>query len=116
MKLKELVIKKSKWLRGKIKRGTGSALVSTFNDNKMCCLGFLGRKCKVPEEAMHDIELPSGVDEEYKGLFPQELFTSRWLEDPIADVNDDATLTDSTRISKLRPLFRKLGYKLKFVP
>lgn len=125
--MKTLTIDRKTWARGG--RGGQSALLNA--DGNMCCLGFLGKACGAQDSKL-DVAMPSdtGVTDARVTywsnlaniLWPTELFehhdsghfVSSDLERHISDINDDVTIDDAERESKLRPLFKKIGYRLEF--
>jgi hypothetical protein len=119
--LKTLVIDRKKWYRGK---GPASSALLT-ESKKMCCLGFLGRAEGLKPKDIRGITTPSDSD------LPKELLTPSFkklveyhhsdlpfdneLCKKLTKLNDKEDISDKERESKLRPLFRKLKYKLKFI-
>lgn len=111
--LKVLELDPERWLRGQ----KDSALLK--QDGRMCCLGFLALACGAREADIIEEAMPSdavGV------AWPTELLVdaegrvsvrdSRTCKN-IADLNDDATIDDETRVEALTPLFERLGYRLE---
>ena len=111
-----LVVKRSKWLRGE----EDSYLVRG-SDKKMCCLGFLGRQCNITQKEMLDIGLPNRVDHDHK--FPSAIIeTDKYgdsicsmLCDEIVHTNDTSIISDKQRERKLTQLFKKADIAITFV-
>ncbi len=117
--MKTLVIDRKRWARG----GNGGASALLNNEGNMCCLGFLGKACGAPANRLLERSLPSDTKtESHEFGYWSNLANIPWPkgiefkpEDDIAALNDDIILTDEERESALKPLFLKLGYRLKFV-
>ena len=112
----DLVVKRSRWLRGE----EDSYLVRG-SDKKMCCLGFLGRQCRVPQKEMLDKGLPDNVDRSYR--FPNTIVKTdeygstdcTMLCDDIVHTNDTSIISDKQRERKLTQLFKKADIAITFV-
>jgi len=104
-----LVLKKRTWARGR--RRELPALLE--ESGKLCCLGFLALACgaqreqldgaPMPEDAP-DVKWPKGIVKQQGGDTP--------LCRKIAKVNDDPRISDAMRSARLRPLFKRIGYRL----
>jgi hypothetical protein len=128
-KLKELVIRKSKWWRGKnyteVDPGYGSSALRLPN-GKMCCLGFLGKACGFTDAELLGKSFPRTTHYSLQDRWPRGLIGAEEAvegsifktgrEDNIGQINDTPHLSDEERAKELAPLFAKLGYKLKFIP
>lgn len=113
--MKTLVLRKRRWARGG--RNGGSCLSALLNESrKMCCLGFLGKACGATDEQIDGAPMPSDTS---AVCWPRGLICGgrdSKLSDQIASANDSPETTDREREEKLRPLFRKLGYRLVVKP
>ena len=118
--MKTLVLRKRTWWRGK---GPGGSCLRGESGQK-CCLGFLATACGIGR--ITGYAMPSDV-RSFK--WPQGLLVDHGpdvegrpvrsdtkLGQKIARVNDEDTLDDATRVRRLRPLFRKLGFRLVVKP
>jgi hypothetical protein len=116
-KMKTLVIKMNKWLRG-----CDTSYLHRSSDGKQCCLGFLARSCGAEVGQIADECSPGDAPEIKwpKGLLEGHKFsTAGYAQNSdlcgnMMEVNDDQGASDADRIKKLRPLFAKIGYKLIF--
>ncbi len=112
--LKTLILDDATWYRG---RGmSGSCLRHT--DGQMCCLGFLALACGATSE---DIELEAMPEDVPEIAWPAGLLetfgvamSDSRIGRTIAEINDDSTIDDATRLERLAPLFERLGYRLEF--
>lgn len=128
-KLTKLVIDRREWLRG-----TGAGQLCDY-DNKKCCLGFASAKIGFSEDEMRNITVPIDlVSNELKftcllGGSPivktgkKTFGHNKWLLNSgkrtsdvlkAEQINDDTSITDKVRESKLKKLFAKHGCKLTF--
>lgn len=109
-KLKEVEIKRSRWLRapkgggddypgGRLRDGAG----------KQCCLGFLARACGVKAAELKGAYFPFALSSWLPSWMDKE---TQWA---CAEVNDDDRLSDSTKERKIKTLFKQAGYKAVFV-
>lgn len=97
----------------------------------MCCLGFFALKQGLERDEIRDVGQPDGVFMErvlpplrapwikrrLKGLVTGKVSwpkATRLCTD-LMRVNDDETLSDAERESRLTRLFAKLGWKPRFV-
>jgi len=80
--------------------------------NNFCCLGFLGAKVGVPEEAMENTLMPYDLPFEFRTKYPN-IADREW--DAFALINDDEEITDSEREQQLRALAKKHGFRFRFV-
>lgn len=114
--MKELVIDRSKWLRGE------EPCLSSLHrpkDGKMCCLGIYLESCGVPVDVLSDRKYPSGVRSE----LPAE---AQWLVAPgyesvdaiptkLAVTNDTRKLTEREREHQIQELFAAADIAVTFV-
>lgn len=138
-------IRRSIWARGKINRPSHPdaelQLINHLYNQKietLCCLGIFGLACNIPIEAMvgvaepddlfkeHKIE-PSQVSKEYLKLISitQEndeyefgtytIFENTALASECMSLNDDESLTEEERESKIRAEFAKKNIEVIFV-
>lgn len=127
-KLTKLVIDRREWLRG-----TGDGRLCD-DDNKKCCLGFASAKIGFSEDEMRNITVPmrlvsNDLSVNYRLAFPivkkgKKMFGhNKWLLNSgiensdvfkAEQINDDTSITDKVRESKLKKLFAKHGCKLTF--
>lgn len=122
-KLKVFTLKLSKWLRGgtDIYDKDGSALYNADN-HRYCCLGMFGRQCGIAPRDLDGALTPTDLFDEVgkiKGDFRLLLDASGFdngLTSKAVMVNDDTTTDDAEKIAALRPIFRKLGYRIEVVP
>jgi hypothetical protein len=101
-------IDRNLWHRGD--GDEGAALMNKFNN--FCCLGFLGAKVGVPEEAMENTLMPHDLPFEFRTKYPN-IADREW--DAFALINDDEEITDSEREQQLRALAKKHGFRFRFV-
>lgn len=115
----KLVIDRTRWLRGE---GRGSRLLRQ-EDNKMCCLGFLGQHCGVSDAEMLERAAPwQAKPEKFPSwltikLDPEEdsvLDASKACYD-IMRTNDNTSLSDLTREATLVEMFANHDIQVEFV-
>jgi hypothetical protein len=108
----ELVIDRSKWLRGE---GDKSALLRA-SDGKMCCLGFYCLAVGLTENQIRNKGFP-----QYLYDNPLEKTEGKWLVDGgmdvifLTDYNDSGALPEKVREEKLTEIFATHGVTVKFV-
>lgn len=110
--MKIIVIKSSEWARGP---GKDRALLQ--GDGLRCCLGIDGRACGISDDLLLGAGTPSDLGNEWGyewESWDHDLYDS--LEHAAADINDDENLTDEERIAELRPIFRKAGRVIRWLP
>lgn len=100
--------------------GVGALLNDRSDDpdkGKMCCLGFVGRQCGVNKKAMKGRNMPWSLSYENFRLYPQEfqLLDRMNMSFRASAINDHTKLTRKKKESKLRALFKKHGFVLRFV-
>lgn len=121
--MKELVIDRKKWARG----GNGGPACLLNGNGNMCCLGFLAKACGASNAQIDGVGMPSETttgDSQRKPLvslcywsnlanvaWPEKLFP---IEFDISELNDTIPLSDEERERQLKPLFRRIGYTLRF--
>lgn len=113
-------VERSRWLRGE---GYHESYLLRPADNKMCCLGFLGKACGVSEERMRGVQTPTDVSN--GNDYPSAL--SNMLPDLVApgsikvaefvlmDINDTPQITDEQREILLSKIFNLIGLTVEFV-
>jgi hypothetical protein len=116
MEIDNLVIDRSRWLRGV--SGEESLLLRP-TDSKMCCLGFLGIACGIAASDIsgmgEPIEVPSDkwptwLQQTNDGYASDAKVVNRLIE-----INDDTGFTDADREADLRDVFAKHGVKVEFI-
>lgn len=113
--MKKLVIDRSKWLRGE----SPSYLLT--NDGSMCCLGFWCKSQGIEDDAIIHRGLPTAIsprDLIKAGVTDMEPFLGvnrPWMWDMFASINDDTSINDSERETKLEKLFNNIGYTVEFI-
>ena len=130
-KLKVFRLSLKKWLRANsdnYETAGGSAL----RDDKTgtyCCLGMFAVQCGISPRRLTERGTPSelaktkgdvaALPEDYQKLVVVRK-SGAVRESPLAnsamDINDDDKTDDEQKIRKLRPIFRKLGYRIEVVP
>lgn len=125
-----LVIDRRQWFRGS--RASTSQLIlnddrKAFN-GKMCCLGFHGRKCRIPKKYLIGLATPAATAREltrhgktippkFKALlsgFAHVDFYNNDIGDELMSVNDNTRIRGAKREAQLRVLFAKIGVKVRF--
>lgn len=110
----KLVIDRSRWLRGE---GDEDSFLLRPRDCRMCCLGFFGRALGAAEETINDHEAPyfaRGVN------WPEWVFTADRRGHTgdiraLMDINDDESLGESIRESRIAEIFARHGITVEFV-
>jgi hypothetical protein len=91
----------------------------------MCCLGFVSNQCGVPKKAMAGVASPTNIGsheeklfdiliEDPKGEYDYTILDETNLAMAAMSINDDDSLTNKERESRLKDLFKKHGFTLKF--
>jgi hypothetical protein len=128
-KTMNLVIERSKWLRGE---GWNESYLLRSADNKMCCLGFFGLACGLEPERIKDVaspeDIPIGYDashreewarfaSEAEGLFFEYEGCSTLSETcmNLMDINDNQNLSEAIRERDLIDFFAEIGVEVVFV-
>lgn len=108
----KLVIKRSKWLRG----DDSESYLLRESDNKMCCLGFLARKCGLAPKEIRGHMTP---EDTYSTKFPTSIVDKSTANTrtcgTLMTINDDPDLTDAERERKLTALFKRIKIGVRFV-
>jgi hypothetical protein len=108
-------ISRKKWARGGI--NGQSFLVNT--QGGMCCLGFYGEACGVPEEKMLRVSFPNSIDIEEQDKFVgliDEAGGANGLCRKLMKANDDKDTTDEHKESEIKRLFKKIDVEVVFKP
>jgi hypothetical protein len=107
----KFIVDRKTWYRGKgIK---DSRLLR--EDGKMCCIGFVGKQCGVPDTDLLGIGNVT-VGLQGHGLFPA------WVRNTLTSIsirnaystNDSEDLTDSEREAQLKEIFLREGDEIEF--
>jgi hypothetical protein len=111
--MKQLTIDEKKWARGNINKP--SRLLN--NDGNMCCLGFLGKACKISKDILLDKEYPETLfihgEDEYSKYPSLDALNIGW--DDFVRVNDNRNISEDRRKEILTKMFKEhLGIKLIF--
>lgn len=110
-KLLEVVIDRTRW-------GT-KALLNPNQNNKMCCLGFVGKKCGLIDHNMRDIEYLHDTrtksDARISGLFIRDRRSHRKNEERLVKVNDSTCLTQLVKERRIITIGRDAGIKFRFI-
>ena len=107
----ELVIERSKWLRGQ----KDSYLLHPDNGT-MCCLGFLGCAVGLSKKVIKGQGVPSEVKtNKWPELINSKYAHSTDLCDKIVVTNDSILTTDKAKERKLKALFKKADIHVTFV-
>lgn len=114
-------VKRSKWLRGM----DGSVLFDSYSE-KMCCLGFLARKCGLSTDEINDLATPEEANDysdnkKFAAKAPY-LFSDDYGYNVNSDlclkamkVNDNPKLSNKKREEQLKKIFGKAGVEIRFV-
>jgi hypothetical protein len=112
--MKTITIKRSKWLNGD--RECVSVLMD--KNEHMCCLGFaIHQVTKCKKSRLLNLATPYKFfrgDSFLTDATPDGVNNNFLAMDAIV-INDDKSILGLEREEKLRKLFKKNGYKLKFV-
>jgi len=117
----KLTIDRKRWLRGE---GADNSFLRRIEDGKMCCIGFLGKACGIPDAHLegrgqldqllrdwprHKKRLSHYVQDIGDGVFRD----SSLLVDAY-DINDDPDLTERTRESKVVEILKRVDVEVVF--
>lgn len=130
-KLKVFRLSLKKWLRGNSDNFTeacGSALRDE-DTGTYCCLGMFGVQCGISRRRLTGKDTPSELADTAKkaATLPADYqkLVSVYKNGKVKDsrtaclavaINDDEKTDDAQKIKALRPIFRKLGYRIEVVP
>lgn len=106
--VKKLVIDRSRWLRGE--RHQPSKLLRA-KDGKMCCLGFFGVACGVPQELLLEYAGPYSSSKD-GGIWPEWCSSGRCGR--LYGPNDRKDLSDAARESEIARIFAEHGVEVVF--
>lgn len=111
MKIERLSIDRARWGKSALRN----------DDGTMCCLGFLGVACGVPESEMLEVGMPNDiVGMKYRSKYPIDVFadddrdTESDFADEAASINDSGIIKPYRKEEKLKKLFKTVGIKLTF--
>lgn len=126
-KLKVFKLSMKKWLRAgnnrNWSRANGNSRLYEVESHSYCCLGMFAVHCGVSRKKIRDEGTPSDVfnryedaPEDFRPLLTKRNASNSRITVKAMAINDLACTTDEQKIRKLRPLFRKLGYRIEVVP
>jgi hypothetical protein len=105
----KFIVDRKTWYRGK--GNGGSSLLRS--DGKMCCIGFVGRQCGIPDKNLLGFAVVGrGLEHE---LFP--IWMKPFSKSAIGEAyttNDTIRLTESEREAKLKEIFLREGDEIEF--
>lgn len=108
----KLTITRSEWLRGE---GFLPSRLVRSQDNKMCCLGFLGVACGIPKEKMMNIGSPFYLNQ---NKWPEKLIsnldTGFGACQNLMAINDTQSLNDPEREAELTKEFASIDIQVEF--
>lgn len=106
----KFTIERDLWFRGC--GPYGSQLLRI--DGTMCCIGFVGRTCGAT-----DTQLDRAYASHRQEFWPKWFFNETGTNKPdlvkIYNVNDDETISEKKRESKLKAIFKRNGDEIVFV-
>lgn len=111
----KLVIDRKKW-------GRGELFGMLLNDaGKMCCLGFLGLACGLPENVIRDVAMPANVfgksakrnNDKWAKMINRGDDSTR-LAKSLAVINDNTNTSDKQKERKITQKFKTIGVDVKF--
>lgn len=128
--VKEFTIVRENWQRGV---SSLDALLLNPDNNKMCCLGFYAKACKIPTSCINDIpdpELAQAVLRDKNNRWDTFLLYADYDDwdsnddkhyyhsaaaSDLMRINDDEKMSEKDREAKIKEIFKKNGVKVKFV-
>jgi hypothetical protein len=109
----KLVIDRNKWLRGE---GHGESYLLRKSDGKMCCLGFYGIACGIPQSMLVDVTTPSSVHDSFNSWGDGQWLLSRWRHcESLMDTNDLEIIDDNKREKYIAAIFAEHDVQVEFV-
>ncbi|SRR5258708_23649928 len=108
--MKTFTVSRKKWFRGK----GPSASKLRRHDGAQCCLGYAARCLSIRAKDILNINMPYDLELELANKFPHLNDTTEW--GMFARINDDMTITNLERETKLKALAKENGFRFKFVP
>lgn len=109
MKMKTILIDRTKWLRG---QDNGTLL---NDEGKMCCLGFLCHQLRISKKNLLNIGMPDELSENF--TLPEWLRVEGNSNSDVAFAarrNDSTTIEDVQREREIKKIFKKHGLIAKF--
>ena len=132
-KKKSFVVDRAKWRCGKegryatgIRDEEGCLAKTKLLDEhgSMCCLGFVSQQCGVPKKAL-DTYSPANLEPaQARKVCPVLIKPDGWehpeesgtqLNGEAIKINDNVHLTRRVREKRLKAVFKKHGYSIKFI-
>jgi hypothetical protein len=126
-----VIIKRSKWARGNkfspreegIELQSNALLAGPKTARKrgtMCCLGFACLSRGVSPESILDKTMPHSTNLTLTGLTRHSDILGKKVNTLFSTeatgINDDLTISEAVRESKLKKLAAKHGFEFKFIP
>lgn len=103
-KLTKLVIQREKW-------GAGSLL---RNDDRMCCLGHMGKACGASKNKLKDKATLKHLLAPYAPGHFHPTYYKGHIQDLAIDINDARAMPMEEKEERLKTLFKAHGIKLTF--
>jgi hypothetical protein len=106
-------VNRKTWARGNKVPDDNQSLLN--QNGTRCCLGFLAKKCDVPDTSIEEVGMPYDLDSDEYMMFPhvEDAHYSIWNK--FANINDDKVLSEEEREEKLRQLAKENGFRFRFV-
>lgn len=117
--MKKLIIDRNNWNRGSNPQFFGDVRLLNGQRN-LCCLGFLGRACKIKDEYLLNVLGPvrdNSLENYYDTgsvIYKNHINFPKTDYNPFMEVNDSKDLTDNERELKLKKLFQSIDYDVEF--
>lgn len=118
--MKTFNISKKKWLRGGMTYADGSFLCRP-TDKKMCCIGIMFNKCKIPVRELNGLIQPYQISDSMPKIlsFLTSQKESKTINSDEATemmlLNDDADTSDEFKIESLNAILSNHGIELVLV-
>lgn len=125
---KVFVVDRATWLTASLRDARGrleSFMLDEEHGGLMCCLGFVARQCGISARSLSKHQTPSDVYESHpsarrklRGFLLNVDVLGDLVHTPLADhamsINDARAIAPVKRERKLKALFRRHGYTLRF--
>ncbi len=115
------VIDRQKWAPGLMGQCILSKLLNSDNGGKMCCLGFYGKACGIPNEKLENANFLTYISEDKQFDWLKnasiEPSSNSWgtLERDLALINDRLYENEPNREEKIKSIFADNGITVNFI-
>jgi len=95
-------------------RGRGTSFLLNPNTEKMCCLGFYARACRLKNKEIEFHGSPWMLYKKWKTFLINDDWDNSKVCKKLMKVNDDECMSADRREKQLKKIFKANGVKVKF--